>query len=77
MSLYDLYAGFQQHEPKVNKKAQATNFDNQGIFLGNPATMTNHSQNLIAHHNPIQNHFANQFANQQYGVSQYQNSSMA
>nr|KAJ0185601.1 hypothetical protein LSAT_V11C900489100 [Lactuca sativa] len=77
MSLFDLYTELQQHEPKVNKLAQATPFDNQGLALGNSAPMANHSQNLIAHHNPIPNHFADQFANQGYEAYPYQSSSMA
>nr|KAJ0203190.1 hypothetical protein LSAT_V11C500256030 [Lactuca sativa] len=77
MSLFDLYAELQQHEPKVNKLAQATPFDNQGLDLGNSTPMANHSQNLIAHHNPIPNHFADQFANQGFGAYLYQISSMA
>ena len=61
MSLFDLYVELQHHEPKVNKLAQATFFDNQGLALENSAPMANHSQNLIAHHNPIPNHFVDQF----------------
>ena len=39
--------------------------------------MANHSQNLIAHHNPITNHFLYQFSYQGYGAYLYHSSSMA
>ena len=57
MSLFDLYAELQQHEPKVHKLAQVTPFDNQVISLGNTILMENHSQNFIAHYNPTPNQF--------------------